>query len=310
MSTPQSKKNDPAPTEQATNEQTPETDITPPKVSRKEEVAQMRAAKKKAEEDNLSFKPSIVHKKLDKEQGDSESPTKPEAAFSRLYSDAKKKQEDAKNASPKPEFTFKPTLTHRPSSNTVRERAKSPIQTSSRLHKTPARQDKLPEPAGTFKPQISKRAKSLERNPGVSAADRLYAQASIAKEKQDRMREAALKQEEQTNTFAPKLQNKKDDGQGKTAPISERMQRYIEERNKKIEEAKREKEAREAAEITGRPSIMKRKDSKTTESNKNVFDRLTKPEVHIEQPQEQPSFQPTLYTNKRAASVTSCPACI
>ena len=290
---------------------TPEVSPTP-KMSRRDEVAMQRAAKKKEEEDNLRFKPSIVHRKSatpSKKNGDPESPTKPEEpAYNRLYSDARKKQEELKNASPKPEFTFKPTIAPRSGSST-RARAKSPIDTSNRLHTHGTRQPRSEEPVSSFKPTISKRAKSLERNPGMSTTDRLYAQALIAKEKQEKMREQAQRQQEAANTFAPTTNASSKARTGdkpRTAPVSERMQSYIEQRNKKLEEARKEKEAREAAEFTGRPSIGKRKDSKTstTAANSNVFDRLTRAVVAPEaQKEKEETFKPVLYTARRSQSV-------
>lgn len=288
------------------DESTPEVSPTP-KISRKDEVAMKRAAKKKEEEDNLIFKPAISKRKTSTKPGDPESPVKSEEAYSRLYTDARKKQEEAKVA-PKPEYTFKPTVPVRTASASKdKARAKSPMETSSRLHNTP-RTSRVEEPKNTFKPTISKRAKSLERNPAISTADRLYAQAVIAKEKQEKMREQARKQEESTLTFVPSTnesQKQKTTGERKAAPVSERMQSYIDQRNKKIEEARKEKEAREAAEFTGRPSIGKRKDAKTTPVvGTNVFDRLTKVEKPAEAVKdEEETFKPHMYTSKRSQSV-------
>ena len=291
-------------TEEAT---TPET----PKLSRREEVALQRAAKKKAEEDNLSFKPQIAHRKPKKSKtpDDVDSSPKPaEAAHDRLYSDAMKKKEKAATP-PRSEFSFQPTVPHRQNSiNASKARAKSPIQSSNRLYQTAARQPRTEEPAGTFKPNISKRAKSLERNPSVSTADRLYAQAVIAKEKQQKMRDQVQKQEDSTNTFTPRTNEKgkaRAGDRGKAAPISERMQSYIEARNKKLEEARLEKEAREAAEFTGRPSIGGRKGSASTSTSKgtNVFDRLSKAAPPPAPEPVKETFQPTIFTAKRSQSV-------
>ena len=283
--------------------------ITPPKMSRRAEVEMQRAAKKKQEEDNLRFKPQIAHRKsTQKASDDPDSPAKPEEpAYNRLYSDARKKQEDAK-IPPKPEHTFKPNVPQRSNSN-VKARAKSPIDTSNRLYQTSARQPRSQEPAGTFKPTISKRAKSLERNPGISTADRLYAQAVMAKEKQEKMREQARQQEDASLTFAPSTnESSKPKEKGKSAPVSARMQSYIEQRNKKIEEARKEKEAREAAEFTGRPSIGngKKRDSKTTttSSGANVFDRLTKAAAQPEPEKDPNTYKPTMFTTKRSQSAS------
>lgn len=294
------------------NQSTPE--VTPsPKMSRREEVALKSANKKKEEEDNCSFKPTIApHRKPLKKNGDPESPTKPpEEAYSRLYTDARKKQEEAK-IPPKPECSFKPTLVHRNTSGSKEKvRAQSPIESFNRLYRTSHRQSRPVEQA-SFKPTISKRAKSLERNPGVSTSDRLYAQAVLAKEKQEKVRETIRKQEEAALTFVPstnestKPKSAAEKGV-KSAPVSERMKGYIEARNRKLEEAKREKEAKEAAEYTGRPSIGKhRKDSKTTvtAAGANVFDRLTKVEVAaVREKDAEETFKPTIYTSKRSQSV-------
>lgn len=282
--------------------------ITPPKMSRREEVAMQRAAKKKEEEDNLRFKPSLAPRKTVKKAGEEDSPTKPEEpAYNRLYSEARKKQEDAKNASPKPEFTFKPTVPHRQNSN-IKARAKSPLETSNRLYQTAARQSRAEEPVGTFKPTISKRAKSLERNPGISTADRLYAQAILAKEKQEKMREQAKLQEAASLTFAPSTNESGKPKEKKAPPVSARMQLYIEQRNKKLEEARKEKEAREAAEFTGRPSIGngKKKESKseTVSLTVNVFDRLAKAAAAHEPEKDPNTYQPTMFTSKRSQSAS------
>jgi hypothetical protein len=288
-------------------ESTPEVSPTP-KMSRREEVALKAAAKKLQEEANLSFKPHLAHRK--KKNGDPEiSPTKPaEEATSRLYSDARKKQEEAKLALPKPD-TFKPTIAHRPTSfSNEKKRTQSPMDSSNRLFRTSHRQTKPEEPQASFTPTISKRAKSVERNPGVSTSDRLYSQAVIVKEKQEKMREAARKQEQSILTFRPSINGSGRPGAAgvKAAPVSERMQAYIEARNKKIEDATREKEAREAAEFTGRPSIgTRRRDSKAAPSSgPSVFDRLTKIEaIAAAERDADETFKPTIFTSKRSQSV-------
>jgi hypothetical protein len=288
-----------------------------PKMSRREEVALKAAAKKREDEDNFSFKPHLAHRK--KKNGDPESPAggagagAGEEAYSRLYTDARRKQEEAKiQSSLPPPDTFRPTLAHR-STSVVKDkaRAQSPIESSNRLFRTSHRQSRPEAPQASFKPTISKRAKSLERNPGVSTSDRLYAQAVITKEKQEKMRETLRKQEESSLTFAPstnessKPKGAGDRGAARAPPVSDRMQSYIEARSRKLEEAKKEKEAREAAEFTGRPSIgTRRKDSKAVPlAGANVFDRLTKVEAaHIPEKDAEETFKPTIFTSKRAQS--------
>jgi hypothetical protein len=302
------------------NGEAADSSLSPPaRMSRREEINLKREQKKREEESQYSYKPNIPRRKSASEANgvagaDANSPVKAEEGaaatvdpFTRMYSDARKKQEEQKKAVVKPEYTFKPNI---PGSNKDKDRAKSPLQTSARLYQTPARKEVHEEPKPSFKPQISKRAKSLERNANVSTADRLYAQAVIAKEKQEKLRESVLKQEEQNNTFAPNIHH---DAKGKSntttapersAPISERMQRYIEERNKKLEEARKEKEAKELAEITLKPKISSSKTEKNSESTKNVFDRLAHHEKPVIAEEEAPSFQPTMFTAKRAASVS------
>jgi hypothetical protein len=289
---------------------------SPPKLTRREEIAMKREAKKKLEEENLSFAPNLVSRKslgvkakpTTGETPDSQGNGEPQSAFSRLYSEARKKQEDAKkegDTTKDKTLTFTPTITPRAAS---RERSKSPADLVRRqyLASGAGREIKEPEaPKDSFKPQISKRAKSLERNKEMSPNDRLYSQALIDKEKKERLREAVKREEDKNLTFAPMVGPKPPNAAAPTAtkPLSERMQKYIEERNRKLEEARKEKEAKEIAEITLKPAIIK-KDTKTTET-KNVFDRLARADKHPKVEEEHPTFQPQIFTghHKRASSV-------
>jgi gas vesicle protein len=151
----------------------------------------------------------------------------------------------------------------------------------------------------TFSPQITKRAKSIERSRTISSTDRLYAQAQASKEKQEQLRESIMQLESANNTFKPTLHSAKPDEEGAqdvkkpSKPISERMKQYIEERNRKLEEAKRLAEAKAAAENTFRPQIQtSRPHTPTSARTESVFERLTKtapkPAARSEEPPKRP----------------------
>ena len=295
-----------------------ETSPSKNRLSRREEIALKKLALLKSEEEQLRFAPTVKPAPRKKSSGgDVTSPiqTSPASvaeknsqtdAFSRMYSEARKKQADAKTAVTPSEYSFKPTITSKGAS---RERSKSPVDLVNRQYNArgSGRPPQAEAPKESFHPQISKRAKSLDRQQGISPNERLYSQAQIVKERHDKLRETHLQKEQKDCTFAPAFVGggKSSIANSPTKPVSERMQKYIEDRNRKIEEAKKEKEAKERIEITLKPSIMNK-----TNTSTSVFDRLARVEYPILQA-EDTSFQPKinefssrLLSRKRSSSVS------
>jgi hypothetical protein len=249
-------------------------------------------AKKREEEMNATFKPDLALTSKSKHRNST--PTKvgnaESSAFDRLYNSSAARNSN-KVVQADQETSFKPTLYTARSNSAQKVRSKaSDVDVATRLYtsKGAGRRESssAPEEKPSFSPQITKRAKSIERSRTISSSDRLYAQAQASKEKQEQLRESIIQLEAANNTFKPTLYSAKpneDAAQDGTKgavppkPISERMKHYIEERNRKLEEAKRLAEAKAAAENTFRPQMQtSRPHTPTSARTESVFERLNK----------------------------------
>lgn len=151
-------------------------------VTRKDEILMKREQKKREDEENLTFKPKIKNLK-------GSGPTSPEISssrFDKLYSSARKKQEEEiiKQSKP-PEDTFKPKLVTN-QKKWKEKRAASPGNVVDRLTATKSPQRAHPEQY-SFQPTISEKASSLDRNSGgVDVMERLYSKGKDLRSKHEK----------------------------------------------------------------------------------------------------------------------------
>jgi hypothetical protein len=240
------------------------------KLSLRMEIEMKRERIKLEEESNYTFKPVFYTGNRRKDEGIREN------RFDKLYSDALKRQitsqikeEEAIKQIPfSPKFVSKSRSSSRSSS---RSRSPGPSSRSS----TPSKQKPEP-PSFPFKPEISKRAKSIERpNTAPEIADRLYSHSHHAREKLERKRSEKDLKEMEDCTFAPKiLDQKRSQSATRGLKVVERLSSYGEASKSRIAEKQKEKEEKEAAELTFKPQITAGK-RPSTPSNLPVHERLS-----------------------------------
>lgn len=248
------------------------------KISRKEEVLRMLENKKKAEEDNFTFKPKLVDSKRfsKKDIGATK-------RYEKLYEDAKKKI-DLEKAS-KPELKS-------PASRSV---SKDTSDLVDRLYNSKVGKITSPLEEPSFKPSITKRAISIERSRDF--AEKLHEDGAKLREKLVKQKEDFEQQYLASCTFHPKInENSKEISSQKSAsePFYERLRKYELEKLRKIEQARLAKEEQEKSMNTFHPVVQSAK-----KSTEDVYDRLSK-SVTKEPPEKCPeeTFTPNLISKQ------------
>jgi hypothetical protein len=287
--------------------------------------------KAREEEANLTFRPH-VNRVGSRTHSSAPSTTSKDLGnrFDALYSDALKRHLETKwkETSDEKDLTFTPKITARggrsrsgsAANSRVQSRASSrereatvPESTIERLHSTPKGKLKHgvdPDNKLTFRPEITKRAMSIDRK---ESAKRLYESNSLDKEKARRAKEVSLAKERELEncTFSPKLnQTTKYDAKEKL-DLKERMARFEEMKRKRIEDAQKQKIEEELAAAPFKPAFQAKLKRAPTPT-KPFPERLSQPfERHV--PSEvvaelnaSMTFKPTL-VSKRSASVIPMP---
>eukprot|EP01038_Epipyxis_sp_PR26KG_P005258 gene5258-7307_t len=265
----------------------------------------------KEEEANFTFKPKLpnyTRKSTKGEEGGGLS------RFDRLYSDALKRQIETKEAKVETNLTFQPQIHTRgrsksPSVNSKSDSRASSTERGSLRGASPSARTKYdPNSVLTFKPQISKRAKSLERKVDAPVSERLFAHDQISKEKQKKIKEDLESKSSLLFTFAPKTNNKtlKTKSAETELSVADRLGNYVKLRQQKILDAQKSKLERENSEITLKPTINKQSKWATPETP--VYQRLSSSALKdlssvISQMDEELTFKPKI--TKRASSVDS-----
>lgn len=290
------------------------------------EIMLKKERKAKEEQDNLTFRPHVNRNgSFSSKSGGGGKDTS--NRFDALYSDALKRHLETKwketTTVDEKELTFTPKITERGrtlassrstsragSRASSREREGAMESAVERLHNTPKGKLKHgvdPDNKLTFKPEITKRAMSIDRK---ESAKRLYVSNSIEKEKtKAAMREMEVKERELENcTFSPKVnQTTKYTPNKEKVDLRERMSKFEEMKKQKILEAQKQKIEQELADATFKPTL-KAKLKRAPTPTKPFHERLAQPfERHV--PTEVAAelsatmtFKPTLVT-KRSASV-------
>eukprot|EP01031_Cornospumella_fuschlensis_P040259 gene40259-49055_t len=223
------------------------------KLSRREEVELRKEQKKQQEEANLTFKPVLSTANHKSRTNDGK--TEDTARYQRLYSDALKrhiqktwKEKEEKEASFSPKLSTRPRSASRSSSASRASRDNNEI--AERLHQglgargggaavvAAASRSRLEAELNkdlTFKPAITKRAKSMERkDSSKDASDRLYHHNQHLKEKLERKRQEVAARQLEGCTFAPAVNRKKDEKEP-DADLHQRMQKFEETRRSHLE---------------------------------------------------------------------------
>ena len=305
--------------EKTTSAMTPRMEI----MLRKEQKAREEAAQ-------LTFRPHVNKNGNGNSHSATKSTSKDQSnRFDALYSDALKRHLETKwkETADEKDLTFQPKINPRGRASSrqssragsrasSQEREAAP--TGERLHATPKGKLKHgvdPDNKLTFKPEITKRAMSIDRK---ESAKRLYVSNSLEKEKSKAlMRETEIKERELENcTFSPKLIQPPP----KFAPkakidLNERMSKFEEMKRAKIQEAQRLREEKEIADATFKP-VLKAKLKRAPTPTKPFHERLAQPmerQVPVEITKEieaTMTFKPTLIS-KRASSVRAfCICCL
>lgn len=287
------------------------------------EIMLKKERKAKEEAANLTFKPHVNRNGSFASKTGAGKDTS--NRFDALYSDALKRHLETKwkETVDEKELTFTPKITERGRSLTSsrnpsragsrassREREGTITEsTVERLHATPKGKLKHgvdPDNKLTFKPEITKRAMSIDRK---ESAKRLYVSNSIEKEKtKAAMRDQEVKERELENcTFSPKVNQTSKYTPKEKVDLRDRMSKFEEMKKLKIQEAQRLKAEQELADATFKP-VLKAKPKRAATPTKPFHERLAQPfERHVPSSvaaelSATMTFKPTLVT-KRAASV-------
>lgn len=302
----------------------PETDsladsVDVPKVNLKLEIMMKKERQRIEEEANFTYKPTLFTNKKDPEG------TPKENRFDKLYNDAMKRHLDDKlkvdNVEDK-ELTFAPRFStpkssrptsrgHSRSSSRERGGAQGSVNesmnseklgTSIRSQKSSAGDDNL-----TFRPNITPRAKSIERSHMRDVSERLYQQSQHLKEKLERKRSEAELKVTENCTFEPKLNGpKRSSSVNKAEDLVKRMASFEDQKKKKLEDAKKEQEELEKNKAPFRPQLITSK-RPATPTKVPVYERLslTPTKDHsqvIQESNAELTFKPQLIS-KRSPSV-------
>lgn len=171
----------------------------------------------------------------------------------------------------------------------------------------------------TFRPVISKRAKSIERQrqqEDQNIVERLYQKEKQVKEKMDQKKSDIEQLRMQECTFAPSVVTKPKPFSGQSnLEVTERLRRFEEMKKKKLEEALRKREEEEAEKLTFKPQISRRAQSPSASVslsqdfvNLSLEERLMTPTKRRnsraeEEASRELTFKPKLVA-KRAPSVS------
>ena len=258
-------------------------------------------SKKLEDESNITFKP-ILHTKPKTDSASSNGIHG--SRFDKLYSDAMKRQQESSSSDKlipgKEELTFRPQISSRASSRS--KRAPSPMNVTDRLYSQsgsgrPSSKSISSEdnPNLTFKPQISKRAESAGRNQTKEISDRLYQLGKEHQNKINKLQQDYIQQKvAEECTFAPNLSKSRSRSTSRATnadlpkDVASRLFSYEEQRQKKLEEAKRHQQELEAQLTTFKPHVIPTKRAATPNRGmgnpgETIFDRLARQTLEKDQ---------------------------
>eukprot|EP01038_Epipyxis_sp_PR26KG_P005259 gene5259-7308_t len=296
-------------------------------MSKRMAIMLKKELQKKQEEDNYTYKPKIIETKRVQQDGVSSDGS---SRFDRLYSDALKRHLDVKvKADSYERPSFHPTISDS-SRGRSRSREKgsksgdksvdstsrsSSVDIATKLynqHIGNVSAEVKAEYTPSFKPKISKRAKSLDRAPELngSVTERLFNQTKTHKEKELKAAAEAKLREKEICTFKPKIKRSSSTGKmgvkdNDQMEVTERLLKFGELSKKKIEEAKKIKASNENKHLSFKPKI-KTTSRSSTPNGTSVYERLSHPveknlSLITAEVEAEMTFQPRL-VSKRTAS--------
>jgi hypothetical protein len=232
------------------------------------EVEKRLEAKKKAEQDNLTFKPKLfAYKGSTSSSGGVSHSSQAESAarsrFDKLYEQAKASKK-SKELVVVEENSFQPILVARSSSRSRRSPSPGLTRDSvQRLYEARGagnNDQPLPD-TYSFKPQITKRASSVERR-HADVADRLIQKAVDIKRRHEQSKIAKENEEKSLCTFSPKLNMNsevlssiKQRTSNLPSEVSERLLKYKHDRGERLESLRSTKAALESSHLTFQPNL-------------------------------------------------------
>lgn len=261
---------------------------------------QMRKEKQLQEEDaHYTYKPTLINKPRKEEKSDVN-------RFDRLYSDALKRHLESKwkESVEDKDLTFKPKISAKGSNSRAasRERGATSESIANRLYSPKPKTVEAEE--FSFKPTITKRAKSIDRSQHRETPERLYLHSKVAKEKQEKLKQDFEQKAFEDCTFAPKTNPSRSTPSSKD--LTERMDKYELYKARRLEEAIRVKNETDLMGVTFKPTIKVTKRF-STPTKTSVYERLTASVDRsvdgsaLAEQQSNLTFKPQL-VSKRAAS--------
>ena len=240
--------------------------------NRRMEIQIRKMREKEAEESHYTGKPIInrSHKQSDSNEN----------RFERLYKEAERKRNNIKelvDEDTEKEFTYQPqsfTKTHRSTSAGRARIVRRDENASPNPSPVPQVGDNplqvgdggMNENNGRpFTPTISKKAQKLTRDVDqytgqkIDVGEMLYSQGKVLSEKLRKLKDSIQKKEHEDNTFKPKFSTRKKDATNVTTKfddLTERMERYQEFKNRRLENVKKQKEESDEKNWTFRPALV------------------------------------------------------
>jgi hypothetical protein len=271
-----------------------------------------------------------------------------ENRFDKLYSDALKRHvtQNQKEENKDKDLTFTPKLAKRstsrsssrggsrsasrersaPRERSVDSRASGTSSSVNRNNSNSNNQERTGRQAATptrtarksiepekpsFQPQITKRAKSIERGREKEVSNRLYEHGIHVKEKMEKKRTEVEVKEMESCTFAPKIVETKRSSSASRLNVVERMSKFEEQRQKKLQEALEQKKETEKS-FSFQPTLLAKGANTASLYNQQqqlpFHERLTVPQEKqisnaAAEALSQLTFQPQI-VSKRAPSVS------
>jgi len=239
------------------------TDLLSEDMSVRQMIEKRKEKERLEDEANYTFKPKVKESK--KASREKESST-----FDRLYTEAVKKNLDLKEKRKSmivssTECPFKPYITAKGTSSRGSSRERTCNRPKTATNGIPANN---PDPEARFHPTISRRALSIERDSDRKAcSDRLYLQSKVLKEKFEKVQKEKAAAELEECTFSPRIitPRSRSSSQGRASSAEprydpsfpDRQQRFVQNRNKKIEEMAQLKLKNDMKDLTFRPQLSK-----------------------------------------------------
>lgn len=256
--------------------------VTP--LNRKLEISLRKERQKQLDEAQYTFKPSVTPYKKGHPLSDS---IGRENRFDKLYGDALKRHislqsKDVDDSARKDkDLTFTPKISAkgaRISRSSSRERlgltrsssrSREPSQersvADSDERRSSSRSRISSESEFTFKPSITKRAKSVERDGEKRISEHLYNQDKVLRDRMEQRRQVQTVRDSVECTFAPSVTPRAKQLSAERE-VTERLNRYGEMKKKKLEEAAKRRDEEQQGELTFKPKLVSRPLSPTRSS--------------------------------------------